>query len=125
MAEEILIVEDDEDIVELLLAIFEGFNNYRILCAKDGEEALGIVRAEKPSIVLLDIQLPKLNGFELCKLIKSDPTLSRAKILMITGMAQNSDWSRAEDAGADGYVTKPFTAVELIKKVEELSNRAA
>lgn len=124
MAEAILIVEDDEDIIELLLTVLTSLGNRRIVCARDGEVASYIVRAERPDIVLLDIQLPKLNGFELCKSIKSDPALAHTKILMITGMAQNSDWLRAKEAGADGYVTKPFTTVELIKKVEELLNRA-
>ena len=120
MTKKILIVEDEEDILELLSAIFGDLGDYGILCARDGEEALRIARVDNPDIILLDIQLPKMNGHEVCKSVKSDPAMSHTKILMISGMAQNSDWQKAQEAGADGYIAKPFTSIALVEKVEEL-----
>ena len=120
MTKKILIVEDEEDILELLSAIFGDLGDYGILCARDGEEALRIGRVDNPDIILLDIQLPKMNGHEVCKSVKSDPAMSHTKILMISGMAQNSDWQKAQEAGADGYIAKPFTSIALVEKVEEL-----
>ena len=116
----ILIVEDEEDILELLFDVFDALEDYRILCARDGEEALRIARVDNPDIILLDVQLPRLNGYEVCKFIKSDPAMSHAKVLMLSGMAQNSDWLKAQEAGADDYITKPFISTALVEKVEEL-----
>jgi two-component system alkaline phosphatase synthesis response regulator PhoP len=116
----ILIVEDEEDIIELLSAIFDDPGGYKVLCARDGEEALRIAQLNNPDIILLDILLPKLNGYQVCKLIKSDPAMSRAKILMLSGMVQTFDRLKALEAGADGYITKPFSSNTLVDKVEEL-----
>ena len=120
VTKKILIVEDEEDILELLSAIFGDLGDYGILCARDGEEALRIGRVDNPDIILLDIQLPRLNGYEVCKSVKLDPTLSHIKVLMLSGMAQNSDWQKAQEAGADGYIIKPFSSIELLEKVEDL-----
>lgn len=120
MIKKILIAEDEEDILELLSAIFGDLGDYEILCARDGEETLRIARVDNPDIILLDIQLPKLNGYEVCKLVKSDPTMSQIKVLMISGMAQNSDWQKTQEVGADSYIIKPFNSIELVEKVEEL-----
>jgi two-component system alkaline phosphatase synthesis response regulator PhoP len=120
VTKKILIVEDDENILELLLAIFDDHINYESLYARDGEEALRIAQVENPDIILLDIHLPKSNGYEVCKSIKSDLAISNIKILMLSGMTQNSDWQKAQEVGADGYITKPFNSTELVEKVEEL-----
>ena len=117
----IQIVEDEEDVRELLSEIFGDLGDYRILCARDGEEALRIARAHNPDIILLDIQLPKMNGHEVCKSVKSDPAMScHTKVLMLSGMAQNSERQKAQQAGADAYMTKPFSSITLVEKVEEL-----
>jgi two-component system alkaline phosphatase synthesis response regulator PhoP len=120
VTKKILIVEDEEDVLELLFATFGDLGDYRILCARDGEEALRIARVDNPDIILLDIQLPKLNGYKVCKPVKSDPAMSHTKVLMLSGMAQNSDRQKAQEAGADGYITKPFSSIELAEKVEGL-----
>jgi CheY-like chemotaxis protein len=119
----ILVVEDEKDILELLLSVFDDCGDYRILSAVDGEEALKLVRADNPDIILLDIQLPTLNGYEVCKSVKSDPTMSSTKVLILSGMAQNSDRQKAKEAGADGYIAKPFSSIELLEKVEGLLRR--
>jgi len=116
----ILIVEDDEHIVELFYAIFNGLVNYRTTYVKNGREALRVARVEAPDIILLDIHLPELDGYEVCRFAKSDPAMFRTRVLMISGMAQNIDLLKAQEAGADGYITKPFIPTELIEKVEAL-----
>ena len=120
MTKRVLIVEDEENILELLSAIFEDLGDYRILCARNGADALRIARTDNPDIIMLDIRLPKLNGYEVCKSVKSNSAMSHIKVLMISGMAQNSDRQKAQEAGADGYITKPFSPIELVEKVEEL-----
>ncbi|MBI4304563.1 MAG: response regulator [Chloroflexi bacterium] len=118
MAKKILIVEDEENILELLSAIFG--DHYGVSCARDGEEGLRMAREDSPDIVLLDVRLPKVNGYEVCRQVKSDPSTSHAKVLMLSGMVQNADLREAEEAGADGYVAKPFSPMELVKRVEGL-----
>ena len=120
MTKKILIVEDEADVLELLSEIFGELEDYRVLCAKDGEEALKMARLDNPDIILLDIQLPKMNGHEVCKSVKSDPAMSHIKVLMLSGMAQSSNQQKAQEAGADGYIAKPFSSIALVEKVEEL-----
>ena len=120
MTKKILIVEDEEDILELVCAIFTDLGDYGILCAKDGEEALRVARVDNPDIILLDIQLPKLNGYEVCKSVKSDSAISHTKVLMVSGMTQNSDLLKVQEAGADDYILKPFNSTTLVEKVETL-----
>jgi two-component system alkaline phosphatase synthesis response regulator PhoP len=116
----ILIVEDEEDIIELLSAIFGDLGDYKVLYARDGKEALRIARADNPDIILLDVQLPRLNGYKVCKSIKSDLAMSHTKVLMLSGMAQISDWLKAKEVGADGYIAKPFSSTALVEKIEEI-----
>ena len=116
----LLIVEDEEYVLELISDIFIDAGTWEILCARDGEEALKIARVYNPDIILLDIQLPKLNGYQVCMSLKTDPTMSHIKVLMISGMTQNSDREKAQAAGADGYIEKPFFPTVLVDKVEEL-----
>ena len=120
MTKKILIVEDEEEVLELLSEIFGDLEDYRVLCARNGEEALRIARGDKPDIILLDIQLPRMNGCKVCKSVKSDPAMSHIKVLFISGMAQNSDRQKAQEVGADAYITKPFSSTALVEKVEEL-----
>ena len=120
MTKKMLIVEDEEDILELLSTIFSFSKEYKILLARDGEEAFKIIQEDIPDIILLDIQIPKIDGYELCKTIKSDPTTSNTKILMLTGLAQDYNLQKAIEAGANAYITKPFSASAVVEKVEEL-----
>ena len=119
MTNKILVVEDEEDILELLSAIFR-LDGYEVLCARDGEDALRLAQVANPDIILLDIQLPRLNGYEVCKSVKSDPTISHAKVLMLSSMTQNLGWLRAQEVGADDYIAKPFSLTVLVEKVGAL-----
>lgn len=116
----ILIVEDEKVVLELLFSIFDDCGDYRILSAMDGQEALRLARVDNPDIILLDIHLPRLNGYEVCKSIKSDPTMSHTKVLMISGMTQDYDRQKAQEVGADEYIAKPFSSIELFEKIEGL-----
>jgi DNA-binding response OmpR family regulator len=120
MTKKILIVEDEEAILALLSTIFDDRSKYTTLCASDGEEALRIAQVDNPDIILLDIQIPKINGREVCKSVKSDPAMSHTKVLMLSGMAQTTGWQKAREVGADGYVAKPFDLIALMETVEEL-----
>jgi len=120
-----MIVEDDESVSELLRTIFEGImGKYTTLCVKDGEEAIRMARVNVPDLILLDINLPGLSGYEVCRAVKSDPNMSGTKVVMITGMAQTSDWVKAKEVGADDYFTKPFRSSALAAKVETLLKSA-
>jgi CheY-like chemotaxis protein len=116
----ILVVEDEEEIIDLLYAILDDLTDCEVLVVRDGEEALRVIQGDKPDIVLLDIQIPKLNGYELCKVIKTDPNKANMKIVMLSGMTQICDKSKAQEVGADDFITKPFTSETLIEKIEEL-----
>jgi DNA-binding response OmpR family regulator len=119
VCKKILVVEDHENILDLLKAIFRD-SGYQIFCVRDGSEALNIANMYKPDIVLLDIQLPKINGLDVCNSMKRSTVLSNTKVLMLSGRTQNSDLNQAHEMGADGYITKPFRPGELMQKVEEL-----
>ena len=123
MSETILIVEDEEDVLELLSTILR-LEGYKVRGAKDGEEALSIARGDNPNMILLDIQLPKLNGYEVCRSVKLDPAMSHTKVLMMSGMTQNFDRMKAHEAGADDYIAKPFSSFVLLEKVEDLLRRS-
>ncbi len=84
------------------------------------QEALRIARDAKPDIILLDIMLPKMDGNEVCRLVKSDPATAQSKVLMLSGMAQRTDAQASRNMGADAYMTKPFSAAAIVGKVAEL-----
>lgn len=115
----VLIADDEQNIVislEFLLAR-EGF---QVLVAQDGEEALAKARAEKPDLVLLDVMMPKVNGFDVCQALRADPELSAVRILMLTAKGRETEISKGLGLGADAYMTKPFSTKELVVQVRAL-----
>ncbi len=115
----VLIADDEQNIVislEFLLAR-EGF---QVLVAQDGEEALAKARAEKPDLVLLDVMMPKMNGFDVCQALRADPELSAVRILMLTAKGRETEISKGLGLGADAYMTKPFSTKELVVQVRAL-----
>ena len=120
VTKKILIVEDEEDILELLTAIFNDLEDYEILCARDGEEALRVARENNPDVILLNILLPRMNGYDVCKSVKSDSTMSHIKVVAISGIVQKYNQLKAKEVGVDAFITKPFDSIVLIQKVEEL-----
>jgi CheY-like chemotaxis protein len=115
-----LLIADDEPAVRALVRVTLEDDDYRILEAGDGVEALEKVRAEGPSLVLLDIMMPGMNGLEVCRIIKSDPTTSGTVVVMLTAQAQQRDRDRGLAAGADVYFTKPFSPLALLDLVAKV-----
>lgn len=116
----ILIVEDDVTVLDLIRTVFSFHESYETLFTMDGAEALELTEKEHPDLVIIDVQLPTMDGIEVCRRIKADPALRVIKVMMLTGMVQDTDRSQAEQAGADEYVTKPFHTSEIVKTVERL-----
>ncbi len=118
----ILIVDDDPVIRNLLEQILEPFERHgvELMTAENGVIALEAVRRERPDIVFLDVMMPKLNGFEVCKIIKNDNEIKDSYIIILTAKGQEVDKRKAKDVGADYYITKPFKIGELIGKVGEV-----
>jgi len=112
----IMIADDEEMIRKLVLATLEN-KDYSILEAVDGKQALAIAQEEKPDLLLLDVNMPKKNGFEVCKALKSDPETKSIHIIMLTGQTKEMDIKAGKRAGADDYFTKPFSPLSLLEKV--------
>jgi diguanylate cyclase (GGDEF)-like protein len=122
MAERILIVDDDPDILDILrLTLSE--ENYEVLEARDGEEALSLVKAKSPDLVLLDYKIPKMDGRQVCHQIKQDLLLRHLPIIMVTGKGDLDDKVGGIDAGADDYVVKPFEPKELLARIRMILRR--
>jgi len=112
-----LLIADDEPAVRALVRVTLEDDDYRIFEAADGVEALQKIRDEHPSLVLLDIMMPGMNGLEVCRIVKSDPTTSGTVVVMLTAQAQQRDRDRGLAAGADVYFTKPFSPLALLDLV--------
>ncbi len=121
VSKRMLIIEDEKEILELLFTIFSDQKEYEIICAENGLEALRIIESGRLDIVILDVNLPFLSGYDLCQKIRSNPETKRTKVLVLSGMAQRNDRLKAQEAGADGYLTKPFNSKELIETVKVLT----
>ena len=114
----ILVVEDQEDarrIVRDLLAA----SDYGLVEATTGEEGLALAERERPDLILMDIQLPGIDGYEVTRRIKANPALKNIPIIAVTSYALSGDDKKAFAAGCDGYVTKPFSPRELLAKIRE------
>jgi len=120
----ILVVEDEEDIAELIRYNLEK-ERYRVLCAPSGEEALETLAGEIPQLVLLDILLPGIDGFEVCRRLRSDPRTVRIPVLMLTAKTEEADVVTGLELGAEDYVTKPFSPRVLLARVRAVLRRRA
>jgi DNA-binding response OmpR family regulator len=119
MATRILITEDEPNIVESLTFILNRAG-YDVSSVADGEAAMHRLRSNPPDIMILDVMLPKLNGFEVLKLVKSDPLLKSLLVVILTAKGQTHDRRLAEEIGADAFVTKPFSNHGLIDQIKKL-----
>ena len=116
----ILVVDDDPDIVRVVVKILEG-RGHQVQVARDGFEGIARIRAEPPDVVILDLNLPKLDGYEVCHQIKTDPATKHVPVVMMTAAYVSvDDAHRGTKAGADEYVVKPFLREVLIHNVERL-----
>lgn len=116
----ILVVEDQADIRKLITMTLD-FGDYEVHEAEDGARGLFMTEGLRPDLVLLDVMMPgDLDGFQVCGRIKADSRFARTRVVMLTARGQKSDLEAGEAAGADGYLTKPFSPLELIDTVEKL-----
>lgn len=115
----VLIADDNPQGVELLEAYLSS-SDYEIETASDGEETLRKVKQWHPDLILLDIMMPKISGFEVCKRLRADPATHDIAVLMITALDQPSDIERAVEAGTDDFLTKPINKTELLLRVSSV-----
>jgi DNA-binding response OmpR family regulator len=115
----ILIVDDEPPILDLVRFTLEDAE-VRVVEASDGVEALALARRLRPDLILLDVHMPRLDGLEACRQIRRDPALAQTPIVMLTAAGQEADRARGREAGADEYLTKPFSPLALLALVEAL-----
>ncbi len=120
----VLVVDDEPNIRETIAFMLE-MEGFRVATAEDGESGFAEIARLRPPIVLLDAMMPRRDGFEVCRAVRSDPSLARVKIVMVTALGQQADRERAMAAGADHYLTKPFDEDELLALLRTLSSDAA
>jgi DNA-binding response OmpR family regulator len=118
----VLIAEDDRNIVEALSFVL-GRDGFDVSAVLDGEEALRSLRAEPPDVMILDLMLPRRNGFEVLKLVKSDPALRALPVIVLTAKGQPQDRRLAEQIGVEGFMTKPFSNTDVLEAVRRLARR--
>ena len=119
-----MIVDDEPNIV-LSLEFLMTNNGYAVAVAGNGEEALRMAASFRPHLVLLDVMMPAINGFEVCRRLRADLSQQGLKILLLTARGRASEVERGLSVGADGYITKPFATRELLAKVRELLGNAS
>jgi DNA-binding response OmpR family regulator len=118
----ILAADDDEDILELVTFRLER-SGYTVVQARDGEEAWRLALDKKPDLAVLDVMMPKLNGFELTRRLRAEEATSRLPIILLTARAQDLDVQQGFEAGADDYIRKPFSPQELRARVQSILGR--
>lgn len=118
MAKKVLIIEDSVVTSSLLAARIEA-GGYDVITAPDAEKGLELVRKNPPDLIILDMRLPGMDGFELCKIIKGDPALKSIPIIAATTCAQEKDKQRGREVGVDSYITKPYDGVGLLEEVDK------
>ena len=122
MSAKVLIVEDEAPLAEMLRYNFEA-EGFRVMHAETGEEALILLQEERPDLVVLDWMLPGVSGIELCRRVRAKPDSRNVPILMLTARGEEGDRVRGLDAGADDYVSKPFSPTELVARIRAVLRR--
>ena len=119
MTQTVLVVDDEPSIVRALTYLLSRAS-LDVQIAKDGEEALAAIEAHRPSLVLLDVMLPKRDGFEVCEMIRANPDWRDIRIIMLTARGRDADREKGLALGADAYLTKPFSTREVLAKVQKI-----
>ena len=115
----LLLVDDEVELVEMIKFRLEA-SDYEVLTANDGQQALEIARREKPDLVILDVMLPKMDGYKVCGLLKKDSRYAHIPVMMFTAKAMDADMKLGQEVSADAYLTKPFEPKVLLEKIKEL-----
>jgi DNA-binding response OmpR family regulator len=118
----VLAADDDEDILELIVFRLER-SGYAVLQAHDGAEALELARTAQPDLAVLDVMMPKIDGFELTRRLREDEATNKMPIILLTARSHEADIQRGFDAGADDYIRKPFSPQELRSRVQAILGR--
>jgi DNA-binding response OmpR family regulator len=115
-----LLIADDEDGIRSLVRMTLDTESLEILEAADGDEAVTLARENRPDVILLDVMMPGRSGFDVCRELKSDPATAAIPVVILTAKAQTADREEGRAAGADDYLTKPFSPIELLHKLDDL-----
>ena len=120
MAKGRILVVDDEIYIVHILDFSLGMEGYEVLTALDGEQALEKARAEKPDLIVLDIMMPKLDGYETCKRLKADAETKDVPVILLSAKGRNVDQKIGFEVGADDYITKPFSPRKLVERINAI-----
>lgn len=120
MTQHTILVVDDEPFICRSLTFVLRKDNYRVFEARNGEEALAMIREQRPDLVFLDVMMPKINGFEVTERVRSDPDLAGIKIILLTAKGQESDREVGKTAGANDYMTKPFSPTKILDRARAI-----
>lgn len=118
MSETILVVDDNEDTLKIVGKIL-AVERYQVKTAKDGQEALRSIDNETPALILLDIMIPKIDGFEVCRTIRGNPLMDHIPILIISARIDDAAQRKASTLGANGYLVKPIIPADILQKVKD------
>ena len=119
MTKQILIVDDEPNLVMPIQFLMEQ-QGYRVMIAERGEDALDLIYQYKPDLVLLDIMLPGIDGYEVCEIVRLNPKYRKVKIIFLTAKGREEEIAKGLALGADAYITKPYSNAALVAKVKEL-----
>jgi two-component system alkaline phosphatase synthesis response regulator PhoP len=115
-----ILVVDDEIYIVHILDFSLGMEGYEVLTALDGEQALERLKSDKPDLIVLDIMMPKVDGYEVCRTIKSSPETQHIPVILLSAKGRNVDQKMGFDVGADDYITKPFSPRKLVERINSL-----
>jgi len=115
----ILVVDDEVDLVDMVTLRLEA-NDFEVIKAYDGQSGLDKARSEKPDLIILDLMLPRIDGYKVCRMLKFDDNFKSIPVIIFTAKVQDSDKQLGKDVRADAYITKPFEAHLLLTKIKEL-----
>ncbi len=120
MTKKILIVDDEEAVLAIVSATLDDDDRYALFLGGNGEEAVRVCERERPDLLFLDIMMPDMDGYEVCRSLRNDPNTADITIIMLTALAQDFDQRKAMEVGADEYMTKPFSPTALLERVEQV-----
>lgn len=120
MTQPTILVVDDEPFICRSLTFVLRKDNYRVLEARNGEEALAAIREHRPDLVFLDVMMPKMNGFQVTEVVRADRSLDNVKIILLTAKGQECDREVGKMAGANDYLTKPFSPSRILDRAREI-----
>jgi DNA-binding response OmpR family regulator len=120
MSQKTILIADDEPNIVISLEYLLQRDGYRVVVARDGQEALDAIAASPPDLVLLDVMLPRVSGFEVCQTVRENPALAAMPIVMLTAKGREVEVSKGMALGANAYITKPFSTQELLAQIHAL-----